>query len=95
MLQASGRVNMGPQRESPVLTNLASSYGKVTCLVSERKALGVVFLGFSKAFHTVPHRILLEELSNCGMSRYMVFWVKNWLKSRAERVATIWPTSGW
>ena len=48
--------------------------------------MDVVFLGFSKAFNTVPHSILLDKLSSCGMSGFTACWVKNWLKCRAQRV---------
>ncbi|KAK4827179.1 hypothetical protein QYF61_015141 [Mycteria americana] len=57
----------------------------VTHLVDEGKVVDVVFLDFSKAFDTVPHSILLDKLSNCGMSGFTVCWVKNWLKGRAQR----------
>ncbi|KAK4810501.1 hypothetical protein QYF61_004281 [Mycteria americana] len=76
------------------LTNLISFYNKVTCLADEGKA-DVVFLDFRKAFDTVPHSILLDKLSNCEMSRYMVRWVKNWLNGRPQRVVVNGATSGW
>ncbi|KAK4811145.1 LOW QUALITY PROTEIN: hypothetical protein QYF61_019776 [Mycteria americana] len=77
------------------LTNLISFYNKVTHLVDEGKAVDVAFLDFSKAFDAVPHRILLDKLSSCEMSRYTVRWVKNWLKGRAQRVVVNGATSGW
>ncbi|KAK4810929.1 hypothetical protein QYF61_013337 [Mycteria americana] len=77
------------------LTTLISFYDKVTHPVDEGKAVDVVFLHFSKAFDTVPHSILLDKLSNCEMSRFMVCWVKNWLKGRAQRVVVNGATSGW
>ncbi|KAK4816623.1 hypothetical protein QYF61_019322 [Mycteria americana] len=61
-------------------------------LADKRNVADVVFLDFSKAFDTVPHSILLDKLSNCGMSRYTVCWVKSWLKGRAQRVVVV--TSG-
>ena len=42
------------------LTNLISFHDKVTRLVDEGKAVDVVYLGFSKAFDTVSHSILLK-----------------------------------
>ena len=75
------------------LTNLISFYGNVTCPVDEGKVVDVVFL--SKAFDTVPHSILLHNLSNCEMSRFMAHCVKSWLKGRAQRVAVNGATSGW
>lgn len=53
-------------------SNLVSFYKKFTCVVGEGKAVDVVFPGFSKAFDTVLHSILLGELSSSGMSRFMV-----------------------
>ncbi|PKU49222.1 rna-directed dna polymerase from mobile element jockey-like [Limosa lapponica baueri] len=68
------------------LTNLISFYDKVTCLVDEGKAMDVVGLDFSKAFDTVSHSILLEELAAHGLGSHTFHWVKNWLDGRAQRV---------
>ena len=59
------------------------------------KAVEVVFLDFSKALDTVPHSILLDKLSSCGMSRFAVHWVKHWLNGRAQRVVVNGATSVW
>ncbi|KAK4810452.1 hypothetical protein QYF61_004232 [Mycteria americana] len=67
----------------------------VTHLVDEGKAVDVVFLDFRKAFDTVPHSILLDKLSNCGMSGFTVRWAKNWLNGRPQRVVVNGATSGW
>ena len=77
------------------LTNLISFYDEVTCLVDEGKVVDGVFLAFSKAFDSVPHSILLDKLSNCGMSRYTACWVKNCLKGRAQGVVVNEAASGW
>ncbi|KAK4818192.1 hypothetical protein QYF61_008576 [Mycteria americana] len=66
----------------------------VTHLVDEGKVVDVVFLDFSKAFYTATHSTLLDKLSNCGMSRFTVHWVKNWLNGRAQHVLH-GATSGW
>ena len=76
------------------LTNLISSYGKITHLGDEGKVVDVVFWDFSKAFDTVPHGVLLNKLSNSEMSRYTVRWMKNWLNSRAQRAVVNVAASG-
>ena len=51
------------------LTNLISFYDQVTCLVDEGKAVDVIYLDFSKTFHTVSYSILLEKLAVHGLDR--------------------------
>lgn len=68
----------GFTKGEPCLTNLTSFYDKVTRLVGEGQAVDGAFLDFSKAFDTVPHSILLDKLSSCGVSRCTLRWVKNW-----------------
>lgn len=57
------------------------------------KVMRVIFLGFSKAFGTVPHSILSDKLSD--MSGFTVHCVKNWLKDRAPSVVVKGATPGW
>ena len=77
------------------LTNLICIYDNITCLVNEGRAVDVVLLDFSKTFGTVPHSILLDKLSSCGMSAFTVCWVKNWLNGRAQRAVVNGAASGW
>ena len=76
------------------LTNLIF-YVQVTCLVDEGKAVDVVCLGFSKAFESVSHSILLEKLVAHGLDRCMLWWVKHWLDGRAQRVVVNGAKSSW
>lgn len=62
--------------------------------MAEGKALDVVFLVLSKGFDAVPHSIPLAKLSSCGMSRFVMHRVKNWLKGRCQRIVEIWDISG-
>ncbi|KAK4816940.1 hypothetical protein QYF61_025763 [Mycteria americana] len=57
------------------LINLISFYDQVTHLVDERKAVDVVYLGFSKVFDTVSHSILLEKLAAQGLDGRTLCWV--------------------
>ncbi|KAK4812180.1 hypothetical protein QYF61_009072 [Mycteria americana] len=76
----------GFMKSRSCLTNLISFYNQVTCLVDEGKAVGVIYLDFSKAFDTVSHSILLEKLAAHGLGGCTLHWVKNWLDGRAQRV---------
>ncbi|PKU32488.1 rna-directed dna polymerase from mobile element jockey-like [Limosa lapponica baueri] len=77
------------------LTYLISFYNKVTCLVNEGKAVGVVYLDFSKAFRMVSHSILLKKLAAYGLDGSTLHWVKNWLEGRAQRVVVNGVKSSW
>lgn len=77
------------------LSNLISFYDKVTLLVVEGKDVDVIFLDVSKAFDTVPHGIFLDELSNCEVTRFTLYWVMNWLNGRTQRVLVNGATFGW
>ena len=77
------------------LTNLISFYDLVTHLVDKGKAVDVVYLGFSKAFDTVSHSILLHKLAAHGLDRYTLGWVRNWLKGWAQRVVVNGVKSSW
>jgi len=68
------------------LATLIFCYDEVTHLVDEGKAVNVTYLDFSKAFDTVPHRILLEKLAAEGLDSCTLHWIKNWLKGQVQRV---------
>ena len=44
------------------LTNLIISYDELTDLVDKGRAVGIVYLDFSKAFDIVSHKILRETV---------------------------------
>jgi len=73
----------GFMKDRSCLTNLISFYDQVTHLVEEGKPVDVVYLGFSKAFDTVPHSILLEKLAAHGLDECTLCWIKNWLNGQA------------
>lgn len=77
------------------LTNLISFYNQVTYLMDEEKAVHVVYLDFSKAFHTVSHTILLGKLAARGLDRYALCWVKNWLHEQSQGMVVNGVKSSW
>jgi len=63
--------------------------------VDEGKAVDVVYLHFSKAFDTVPHSILLENLVAHSLDGCTLHWIKNWLNGRAQRVVVNGVKPSW
>ncbi len=54
--------------------------------VDEGKMCGVVLLDLQKAFDTVNHPILLDELSVMGFSCKVIAWLNSYLSERVQRV---------
>ena len=67
------------------LTNLISC-DKMTHLVDNGKAVGVVFLDLSK----VSHSIFLKLLAVHGLDRCTVHWVKYWLDGQCLNSPSEW-----
>jgi len=54
---------------------------------TDRKASShIIFLDFSKAFDSVPHRRLLLKLEHIGVRGTLLHWVRGFLSNREQRV---------
>jgi len=67
----------------------------MTVWVDEGRAVGVVYLDFSKAFNTVSSNILLGKLGKCGLDEWSVRWIENWLNGRTQRDVISGAESSW
>lgn len=56
-------------------------------LLEDGIPLDVVYLDFSKAFDTVPHRRLLNKLQSYGVSGKLLSWIEAFLSGRCQQVA--------
>jgi len=55
----------------------------------------IIFLDFSKAFDTVPHRRLLSKLNAHGITGQLHKWIQDFLTARTQRVHGNGATSSW
>ncbi|GAB0180014.1 mitochondrial enolase superfamily member 1 [Grus japonensis] len=67
----------------------------MTGWVDEGRAVGVVYLDFSRAFDTISHNILVSKFRKCGLDEWTAWWVENWLNGRAQRVVISGTESSW
>ena len=67
----------------------------MTRLEDEGKAVGVVYLDFSKAFDTVSHGVLLGKLAAHDLDRSTFLWTRNWLQGCAQWVVVNGVKTSW
>lgn len=67
------------------LTSLTTFYNEICVLANERKAVDIVYLDFSKAFDTIPRKVLIEKLLKCELHEPTVKWIENLLNSERKR----------
>ena len=51
------------------LTNFINFYDEITGLIDEKRVVGIVYLDFTKAFHTVSNKILRDKLLMYGLDK--------------------------
>ena len=66
------------------LTNLVAFYDVMISWVDEGREVDVAYFGFSKAFDSVSHNILVGKLRKCVIDMWTVGWIENWMSSRAQ-----------
>ena len=62
--------------------------------IANGNVVDAIYLDFSKAFDTVPHRRLLGKLESYGIKGDLFNWIKSFLQNRTQQVVVNGSTSG-
>jgi len=68
------------------VTNLLETMDSITTELANGRPIDLVYLDFSKAFYTVPHKHLLLKLAAYGIDDQLCARVKDFLSDRKQRV---------
>ncbi len=55
-------------------------------LLDSRNSVCSIFFDLRKAFDSVPHKLLLDTLSSTGLPPLLIYWLRNYLSNRLQRV---------
>ena len=58
-----------------------------TEIMDRRGNIGCIYLDFSKAFDSVPHRRMLHKLQAYGIKGNVLRWIDHFLQGRVQRVS--------
>ena len=77
------------------LTNLLETFEDITRMLDEGDGVDMIYLDYSKAFDSVPHRRLIAKLQAYGIQGKMNAWISNFLIGRKQQVTVGDSESDW
>ena len=85
----------GFQKGHSCQTQLLSTIHEWAMSIIHKASSHIIFLDFSKAFDSVPHRRLLLKLEHIGVRGTLLHWVRGFLSNREQRVIIDGQMSDW
>ena len=67
-------------------TQLIDFIDEIQKIMNARQQTDLLFIDFSKAFDTVPHRRLLNKLQFYSVQGPVLHWISSWLTDSHQRV---------
>ena len=67
----------------------------MTELLDSGETIDMIYLDFSEAFDSVPHRRLLFKLQQYGITGQLLAWINSFLSARMQRVGIGGAVSSW
>ena len=77
------------------MSNLLITLEDVTESLDEGFGVDIIYLDYSKAFDTVPHKHLISKLEAYGITGNISKWIQNFLTGRKQQVSVRKELSDW
>ena len=78
----------GFRKHRSCVTQLLEVLNDLTNFIDNKENVDIIYLDFSKAFDTVPHKRLLNKLQANGIEGNILKWIESFLTDRKQRVKT-------
>ncbi|KAM4787236.1 triadin isoform 4-T4 [Cyanocitta cristata] len=88
-----GNSQHGITKVKSCLTNFLASYHRVTAVVDEGRATGIISLDLYKG--TVPYDIYISKMERRESDKWATGWIKNWLDDHAQSAEVSGAMSKW
>ena len=85
----------GFQTGKSVTTNLLEAMNVWTEALMHNIPIDILYLDYAKAFDTVPHQRLLNQVESFGITGKTLQWIRSFLSNRKQKVRTNGAESSW
>jgi hypothetical protein len=82
-------------RNRSTVTQLLQVFTNINNILDKGDQTDVIYFDLSKAFDSVPHKLLLEKLKTFGICGTLHAWISNYLTNRLQRVTLNGASSNW
>jgi hypothetical protein len=76
-------------------TQIISVINNIQNIFDNKKPTDVIYFDLSKAFDSVPHKLLILKLKTFGINGSLLGWIEDYLKDRKQRVTMDGEHSNW
>jgi hypothetical protein len=89
------KLQHGFMKGKSTMTQIMTVLSNIHRIFDERKQTDVIYFDLSKAFDSVPHKLLIHKLKSFGIHGRLLDWITHYLSDRKQRVTLDGTCSAW
>ena len=82
-------------RNRSTTTQLLTIFSRINNILDKGKQADLIYFDLSKAFDSVPHKLLIHKLKGFGINGTLLAWITDYLTNRVQRVLIDGTHSEW